>query len=147
MGISFQNHPTHRFRLSDKTRKKKWLLKVIESEKKRCGEIGYLFAGDEYVLQQNQQYLKHNSYTDILTFHHNEGQLINGDILISTDRVKENAETFEKDFDDELLRVLVHGVLHLCGYKDKSKAEQKRMRRREDHYIRLYHAWPLTARK
>lgn len=147
MGISFQTHNTHPFRLVEKTRKKNWLQKVIQAEKKRCGEIGYLFAGDEYVLEQNQFYLKHNSYTDIITFHHNEGNLLNGDILISTDRVRENARTFEKSFEDELLRVLVHGVLHLCGYGDKSKSEQQTMRRKEDHYIRLYHKMALTDRR
>lgn len=147
MAISFQNHDTHPFRLSEKTRKKNWLLKVIKAEKKRCGEIGFLFAGDEYVLEQNQHYLKHNFYTDIITFHHNEGDLLNGDILISTERVKENAKTFNKAFEEELLRVMVHGVLHLCGYGDKSKAEQLKMRSREDHYIRLYHSSVSIARK
>lgn len=93
---------------------------------------------DESLLEINREYLKHNTYTDIITFNYNEGKNIAGDIFISVDRVKENAQKFEVKFEEELHRVMIHGVLHLCGYKDKSKTDSGLMRKKENNALLLF---------
>ena len=147
MAIHFQNLEGHDFRLGKKTAIREWLLLVIRKEGKHCGEINYLFASDAYVLEQNKKYLRHNTYTDIITFHSNEGKILNADILISTDRVRDNAEKLGTAPDEELRRVMVHGVLHLCGYKDKSERERKQMRDKEEICLKLFSKAQTTARR
>ena len=114
-----------------------WLQKVIRKEGRVPGDISYIFCDDEYMLTQNQAFLNHDTYTDIITFDDCFGDVVAGSILISLDRVKENAEKFGKSFENELLRVVVHGTLHLCGYKDKTDEEAKVMRQKEDESLVL----------
>ena len=115
-----------------------WMENIITIEDKKLGEINYIFCNDEYLLKINQDYLQHDYYTDIITFDYVKGKTISGDIFISLTRISENASTLSSSFEKELLRVLAHGVLHLCGYKDKSDEEQKTMRAKEDFYINLF---------
>lgn len=126
------------FILKNKLKRKKWLKEVIQQEACRVGDINYIFCSDEQLLEINIQYLNHDYYTDIITFDYKENQLISGDIFISTDRVKENAVINNEDFDHELNRVLVHGVLHIIGYKDKLEKDIELMRKKENTYIDLY---------
>ena len=114
-----------------------WLQQVIRKEGKVPGDIAYIFCNDEYMLERNMSFLNHDTYTDIITFDDCFENLVAGSILISLDRVGENAVKFGKTFEDELLRVIVHGTLHLCGYKDKTDEEAKEMRRKEDESLAL----------
>ena len=114
-----------------------WLQQVIRKEGKVPGNISYIFCDDDYMLEQNISFLNHDTYTDIITFDDCVGDMVAGSILISLDRVKENAEKFGKTFENEFLRVLVHGTLHLCGYKDKTDDEAKLMRKKEDEALAL----------
>ena len=131
--ISF-NYETN-FELPYEQEFSSWISKVIRSEKRKEGEINYIFCDDDYLLDINQKYLNHDTLTDIISFDYSVGNELHGDIYISVDRVKENAKDFEVDFKDEIRRVMVHGVLHYCGYKDKSEEDKKLMRSKEDHYI------------
>ncbi|MBL7921116.1 MAG: rRNA maturation RNase YbeY [Bacteroidia bacterium] len=137
MAISFQTQLIE-FKLSEKGKLKSWIKTVIESEKKKQGEINFVFTTDEEVLKANVQFLKHNTYTDIITFDYCEGNIINGDIIISIQRVEENAEKFKTDFKTELKRVIIHGILHLCGYKDKSENDIAIMRSKENSALKKY---------
>ena len=114
-----------------------WLQKVIRREGKVPGDISYIFCDDEYMLGQNKTFLNHDTYTDIITFDQCFGSVVSGSILISLDRVKENADKFGKTFENEMMRVVVHGTLHLCGYKDKNDDEAKVMRQKEDESLAL----------
>lgn len=114
-----------------------WLSKVANIEQKKLGDITLIFCSDEYLLNINQSYLQHDYYTDIITFDYSEDEFISGDLYISVDRVAENAEINNVSFSNELNRVVVHGVLHLCGYKDKSEEEEKVMRKKEDDALKL----------
>ncbi len=116
-----------------------WISNVISSENKKEGEINYIFCDDEYLLQINQEHLQHDYYTDIISFDYTVGNEINGDMFISVDRVKENAVDFNVPFDEELKRVIIHGILHYCGYKDKSEADEFLMRKKEDEKLALFH--------
>lgn len=116
-----------------------WISNVIQSENKNIGEISYIFCDDEYLLEINKQYLNHDYYTDIISFDYTETDVISGDIFVSIDRVKENALDFGVSFDNELKRVIIHGVLHFCGFKDKSKEEEATMRLKEEEKINLFH--------
>ena len=116
-----------------------WISNVIKSEDKKEGEINYIFCDDEYLLEINKEHLQHDYYTDIISFDYSVGNEINGDMFISVDRVKENAEDFNVTFEEELKRVIVHGVLHYCGYKDKSDTDEVIMRSKEDEKIALFH--------
>lgn len=109
-----------------------WLQQVIRREGKVTGDISYVFCDDSFMIEQNNAFLQHDTYTDIITFDECVGNVISGSILISSDRVAENASKFGKTFENELLRVVVHGTLHLCGYKDKSESEARVMRQKED---------------
>lgn len=123
--------------IKQKTTLRKWVNLTIKKEGFILGEISYNFCSDNTLLEINRQHLNHDFYTDIITFNLNEGKQIMGDIYISTERVKENATTLKTDFSTELHRVLIHGVLHLCGYKDKTKKEATGMREKEDYYLSL----------
>lgn len=116
-----------------------WLEEIILSEGKKMGDINYIFCDDEYLLKINQDYLQHDYYTDIITFDSVKGKTISGEIFVSLQRISDNASTLSKNYEEELRRVLAHGILHLCGYKDKSEAEEQEMRRKEDYYIARYH--------
>lgn len=116
-----------------------WISKVILSENKKEGDINYIFCDDEYILEINKQYLDHDYYTDIISFDYSVGNELHGDIFISIDRVTENATDFNVTFNDELKRVLIHGILHYCGYKDKSDEEERIMRLKEDEKIKMFH--------
>lgn len=116
-----------------------WLMKVIESEEKIAGDINYIFCDDEYLLKVNLEYLNHDTYTDIITFDYCEGNFLHGDVFISIERVAENALTYNVDFTQELLRVMSHGILHLCGYKDKTEEDKRLMRLKEDKKIAMFH--------
>ena len=130
------NNIDNGFRIKDKLKLKKWILKSIEEEKKGVNFISFNFCSDEYILELNNSSLKHNYYTDIITFELNQkNEKIEGDIYISIDRVKENAKVLNESIINELHRVIIHGVLHLCGYKDKSSKESKMMRDKENYYL------------
>ncbi len=116
----------------------KWLEEIILSEGKKIGEINYVFCDDEYLLKINQDYLQHDYYTDIITFDSVKGKTISGEIFVSLQRVSDNASTLSKIYEEELIRVLAHGILHLCGFKDKTESEEQEMRRKEDFYIAKY---------
>lgn len=120
------------FKLKQKTKLKSWILSTVKAKKKKCGDISYVFCSDEFLLKMNKEYLKHDTYTDIITFDYTEAGVVSGDIFISVERVRENAAKFSKTVDDELHRVIIHGILHLLGYKDKSKDAKEEMRKQED---------------
>ena len=132
-------HSETRFQLRQKMMYKKWLTALATTHGKKLGDINYIFCDDNYLLQLNLQYLQHDTLTDIITFDYVEGDLLNGDIYISVERVRENADIFGVTFDEELLRVLAHGLLHLCGFKDKSKKDAAEMRRQEAAAMTLFH--------
>lgn len=115
-----------------------WLENLIITENKKLGDINYIFCDDDYLLQVNRDYLDHDYYTDIITFDYVKGKTISGDIFVSLPRILDNASTLSQDFDQEFNRVLAHGILHLCGYKDKTEEEQIQMREKEDFYINQF---------
>lgn len=131
--ISF-NYETN-FNLDNEPQLSKWIASVIEEENFREGEINYIFCDDAYLIQLNVEFLNHDTLTDIISFDYTMGKEISGDIYISVERVKDNANDFNVDFHTELNRVMVHGVLHYCGYKDKSEADEQIMRKKENYYI------------
>ncbi len=127
------------FQLDSETQYSQWISTVINSEQKKEGEINYIFCDDDYLLEINQQYLNHDTLTDIISFDYSIGNELHGDIFISVERVRENAIEFEVSFGEELRRVLVHGVLHYCGYKDKSDEDELIMRQKEEEKMQLFH--------
>jgi rRNA maturation RNase YbeY len=135
--ISF-NYETQ-FKLPKKSDYKGWLSRVIQSESKSEGDINYIFCDDDFLLGINQQYLNHDTLTDIISFDYSVGNELHGDVFVSIQRVRENAAEFEVTFEDELKRVMVHGLLHYCGYKDKSEKDKREMRLKEDEKIKLFH--------
>lgn len=116
----------------------KWAENIIISEQKKPGKITYIFCDDEYLLEINRIYLDHDYYTDIITFDYVKGKTIAGDIFVSLQRISDNAVTLSSDFENELLRVVAHGILHLCGFKDKTEKEVADMRAKEDFYLNTY---------
>ena len=114
-----------------------WIKKVAGLHGKKVGDIAYVFCSDEKILEVNRQYLEHDYYTDIITFDYSEDDVISGDIFLSLDTVKSNSDQFETDFPEELHRVIIHGVLHLCGFKDKTSEEELLMRAREEEALKL----------
>lgn len=122
-----------------KSRPLKFAVKsLINSENFKLGELAVVLCSDEYLLKVNQDFLKHDYYTDIITFDYCQENVINGDLIISLDRVRENSVKEKSSFEEELNRVIFHGVLHLCGYKDKSKKDVEMMRFKESYYLNLY---------
>jgi rRNA maturation RNase YbeY len=126
------------FRLASQKRISLWLLAVISSEEKVLKEVSFNFCNDQELLKVNQEFLSHDNLTDIITFDYSDPSGIMGEVLISTERVKDNALDFDQLFDVELRRVMVHGILHLCGYKDKSDDEKILMTKKEDFYLSRY---------
>lgn len=126
------------FQLASEEQAAKWLSGVVKLEGFREGEISYVFCNDEYLHKLNVEFLKHDTLTDIISFDYSVGKELHGDVFISIERVKENAENFNEEFEDELKRVMVHGVLHYCGYKDKSKKEASIMREKENYHLNLF---------
>ena len=129
-------HSEIKFVLKNQRKLEKWIEDVIISENKELGDINYVFCSDEYLLERNIEYLNHDNLTDIISFNYCEGDIISSDIMISIDRIKENSIIFENSFSNELHRVMIHGVLHLIGYNDKTKKEKQKMREREDFYLK-----------
>lgn len=127
------------FELQDEAKYEDWITRVIESEDKTEGEVNYIFCDDEYLLKMNVEFLDHDTLTDIISFDYTMGSLISGDIFISVERVRENAQDFKVSFDDELKRVMAHGILHYCGYKDKTDEDSQLMRSKEDEKTALFH--------
>ncbi len=134
MAIGF-NVEEIKYNFKNKLVRKGWLKEVIKDAGKKIGEINYIIVSDEYLLQMNQQYLKHDTYTDIITFDYCEDNTVSGDMYISIDRVRENAINFNVTEEHELNRVLVHGLLHLLGQKDKTKSDALEMRRKEELWL------------
>ncbi|MEM1002512.1 MAG: rRNA maturation RNase YbeY [Bacteroidota bacterium] len=126
---------TYPFQLVDEDSISDWIIHVIEVEGHELGELTYSFVSDDELLNMNVEYLNHDTLTDIISFDYTVGKIIQGDIFISIKRVKDNADMFNVDFDQELSRVMVHGVLHYCGYKDKTESEKQIMRSKEDLYL------------
>lgn len=125
------------FKLKGKTRIKQWLKLVAESEIFTLGNVSVIFCSDNYILDINQRYLQHDYFTDIITFDYTEGTKISGDLFVSVDSVRENSIEYGTEFEDELHRVIVHGILHLIGYDDHSEEDIKVMRAKEDYYLSL----------
>ena len=125
------------FVFKGKTLNNRWLRMVAGSEVRRIGDISIIFCSDNYILDVNMRYLQHDYFTDIITFDYCEGDRLSGDLFISIDSVRENALYYGAEFEDELNRVMVHGLLHLIGYDDHTEEEQKVMREKEDYYLSL----------
>ncbi|WP_418510422.1 rRNA maturation RNase YbeY [Corallibacter sp.] len=125
----------NKFSLSNESLLSKWIQTVISSEGFKLGEVNYIFCDDDYLHKINVEFLNHDTLTDIISFDYTVGKIIQGDVYISTERVEDNANDFKVSFDNELQRVLVHGILHYCGYKDKTDDEAKMMRSKEDYYL------------
>lgn len=135
--ISF-NYETD-FELVNEEAFKNWIIDIVDSEASAVGEINYVFCDDDYLHKINVEYLNHDTLTDIISFDYTVGNLIQGDIFISIERVKDNANDFKVPFEEELKRVMAHGVLHYCGYKDKTDADAELMRQKEEEKIKLFH--------
>lgn len=127
------------FDLPGEEKHREWLKDVVRSEGKNLDEVSFIFCDDQYLLKLNQEYLDHDTYTDIISFDNSLGNTLAGDIFISVDRVKENAIDFGVEFEEELRRVLVHGILHLSGYKDKTEEESSLMRQKEEEKMKMFH--------
>ena len=137
MAIQYNSFQTT-FKLSNPKKTSAWIERVVKSERSRLDSLAYVFCSDKYLLGINQEYLNHDTLTDIITFDYADGSsLIDGEIYISIPRVRENAKKLQVDFDTELHRVIIHGVLHLLGYKDKSAADKLKMREKEEKYLKL----------
>lgn len=125
------------FKIKKKKKIRNWLTELAQTEDKTIEELNYIFCSDDYLLEVNRAHLNHDYYTDVITFDYCENNAISGDIFISIDRIKENAQTFDKSFKNELKRVMAHGLLHLMGYKDKNEADAQQMRKMEDFALEL----------
>ena len=135
MAISFNFVDTKDI-LSQKNKIKSWIKSIVEQRGWKTGEISYIFCSDEYLLNVNQTYLKHDYFTDIITFDYTDATKVSGDLFISIDRVRDNAQELNLSFEQELHRVIIHGVLHLLGLKDKTEEEAKEMRKAEEECLK-----------
>ncbi len=139
MGNQIRFHLLHPFRLNKRNKLKVFIIDVFKNESQQFDCLDIIFCSDEYLLKINQDFLKHDYYTDIITFDLSPSSLpTQGEIYISVERVKENAINLNQSFEEEMHRIIFHGVLHLCGYKDKSKADKAKMTNREDYYLSKY---------
>lgn len=127
------------FQLEHEKSYESWIERVIDSENKKLEEISYIFCDDDYLLDINMKYLDHDTFTDIISFDYSVGNILQGDVYISTERVEENSREFNVSFEEELRRVIIHGVLHLCGYNDKTEEESSLMRLKEEEKLKLFH--------
>lgn len=127
------------FNLTDEEQYEAWLNSVVTSEGFFLGELNYIFCDDDYLHKINVEYLNHDTLTDIISFDYTEGKTLSGDIFISIERVRDNASEFDVSFNIELLRVMAHGVLHYCGFKDKTEEEETVMRAKENEKMKLFH--------
>jgi rRNA maturation RNase YbeY len=136
--------PIHFFReevsdkISNQAKVKKWISSACKKEGFKMDEVNYIFCNDSYLLKINQDFLNHDNFTDIITFDYSEGKVISGDIFISLERIKDNSKKFSASFSKELHRVMIHGVLHLMGYSDKTAKQKGIMRKKEDEYLSLW---------
>ena len=135
--ISF-NYETD-FELGNEEAFENWISRVISSEEKKEGEINFIFCDDEYLHKLNVEYLEHDTLTDVISFDYSVGNELHGDVYISTERVADNAMDFNVTFEEEIKRVIIHGILHYCGYKDKSQDEEALMRSKEEEKINMFH--------
>ena len=135
--ISF-NYETD-FELGNEEAFENWISSVILSEEKKEGEINFIFCDDEYLHKLNVEYLEHDTLTDVISFDYSVGNELHGDVYISTERVADNAMDFNVTFEEEIKRVIIHGILHYCGYKDKSDTEEALMRSKEEEKIKMFH--------
>ena len=136
MSVTFHSEQTN-YSISNTDQVIDWLTSVCSKEGKNLSELSYIFCSDEYLLNMNREFLQHDYYTDVITFDYCEGNDVSGDVFISSDRVLDNANSLGVSTKDEMLRVLVHGLLHLLGYQDKSEAEKTIMTEKEDYYLSL----------
>ena len=127
------------FELANESATSEWISKVIVSENKSEGEINFIFCDDDYLLEINKQHLNHDTLTDVISFDYSLGNELSGDIFISIERVIDNANDFKVSFTEELNRVMIHGILHYCGYKDKTEVDEQVMRNKEDEKLKLFH--------
>jgi rRNA maturation RNase YbeY len=127
------------FNLENEIEYSSWISEVIISESKNEGEINFIFCDDDYLLELNQEYLRHDTLTDIISFDYSIGNELHGDVFISLERVRENADEFNVSFLEELKRVMAHGVLHYCGYKDKNEKDEFIMRQKEEEKMAMFH--------
>ena len=125
------------FKIENTEKISRWIDKVVGNEGNELGEVSYIFCDDDYLLKLNKEYLNHDTLTDIITLDNCIGNRLNGDIFISIERIEENAKIYSTPFLNELHRVMIHGILHLCGYLDKSKTEIEAMRKKEDEALRM----------
>ncbi len=121
----------------EKRKLKNWIISTIKKEEMQTGDLSFIFCSDEFLLEMNKQYLEHDYFTDIITFDYVENDIVSGDIFISVDRIRENANTYGVTFWEELNRIVIHGVLHLLGYKDKEKTDKELMTQKEDFYLSI----------
>lgn len=135
--ISF-NYETD-FELGNEEAFENWISSVILSEEKKEGEINFIFCDDEYLHKLNVEYLEHDTLTDVISFDYCVGNELHGDIFISVERVQDNAKDFNVTFEEEIKRVIIHGILHYCGYKDKSDKDESLMRSKEEEKIKMFH--------
>lgn len=140
MPINYQSQDI-KFVLKEKRKVSKWINDVIKSHQKKLGNVSYIFCSNQYILELNQQYLNHNYFTDIITFDYCHDNIVEGDIFISIDTVLDNSHRFKTNFNDELLRVIIHGVLHLVGFSDKTAKQQKQMRFLEDEALSIFYSY------
>ncbi len=138
MSITYQSQDTN-FSLKNRRLISQWIKTVIAKHNKQLGNVSYIFCSNSFILDLNQKYLNHNYFTDIITFDYCSDNIIEGDIFISVDTVKDNSTRFNTIFNDELLRVIIHGVLHLIGFNDKTTKQQKQMRSMEDEALSIYY--------
>ena len=139
--ISF--HYETQFELPNEAQIEQWISKVIASENKKEGEINYIFCDDAYLHKLNVEFLNHDTLTDIISFDNTVGNELHGDIFISVERVEDNANEFNVSLDEELKRVMIHGILHYCGFKDKTDADQKVMTQKENEKLKMFHVEQL----
>ena len=140
MPINYQSQDI-KFVLKEKRKVSKWINDVIKLHQKKLGNVSYIFCSNQYILELNQQYLNHNYFTDIITFDYCSDNKVEGDIFISIDTVLDNSHRFKTNFNDELLRVRIHGVLHLVGFSDKTAKQQKQMRVLEDEALSIFYSY------
>lgn len=126
--------------LKGKNKIRLWIVNAIKNEGKKTGDITYIFCSDNYLLQMNQKYLQHDDYTDVITFDYTEGDRVSGDIFISFERILDNSNILATKLEDELHRVMIHGIMHLCGYKDKQTMERAQMTEKENQYLAFFSA-------